>query len=333
MSAVWEALHWMRPAWLWGFLPWVLALLYRLRPGSGRGGWDAIVEPALQPYVIEGEVKSRRAGTLLLFAAWALSLLLLAGPVWQQREVPVFEAEQAQLVLFDLSRSMLTDDLPPDRLTRARFKLMDLLARSQGRQTGLIAFAERPYVISPLTDDARTIEAFVPSLSPEIMPVQGSRLDLAIERAMQLFEQASVASGHIILISDAPAASRDIDAARAARQTGHRVSVLAVGTAAGAPLRGEDGQFLQYANGSIVVPQLDMESLRAVASAGGGTAVSLSTSTDDLDALDAVLSGVSLSGDVDEQAARKVYWVEYAPWMLWPLLGLLLLAFRRGVAT
>ncbi|MGQ7843345.1 vWA domain-containing protein [Granulosicoccus sp. 3-233] len=333
MNAAWEALSWMRPLWLWGFVPLLLALLLRLRANSVRGGWDAIVEPALQPYVIEGQATVRQGGTFLLFAAWALALLLLAGPVWQQREVPVFEAEQAQLVLFDLSRSMLTDDLPPNRLTRARFKLTDLLRRSQGRQTGLIAFAERPYVISPLTDDAATIEAFVPSLSPEIMPVQGSRPDLAIERALQLFAQASVASGHILLISDAPASSRDVEAARLARQAGYRVSVLAVGTAAGAPLRGEDGQFLQHANGSIVVPQLDMESLRALAVAGGGSAVSLSTSAEDLDALDRVLTGVALASDAEEQAARKIYWVEYSPWLLWPLLVVLLLAFRRGVAA
>lgn len=332
MSA-WEALHWMRPAWLWGLLPLLLVLLYRLRANSIRGGWDSIVEPALQPYVIEGQAVSTARGTLLLFAAWALALLALAGPVWQQREVPVFEAEQAQVILFDLSRSMLTDDLPPNRLTRARFKLSDLLGRSQGRQTGLIAFAERPYVISPLTDDAKTIEAFVPSLSPEIIPAQGSRPDLAIELAVQLLEQAATASGHIILISDSPAMSGDIDAARQARQSGYRVSVLAVGTAAGAPLRGDDGQFLQHANGSIVVPQLDMASMQALASAGGGTAAPLSTSMDDLDALDRVLAGVSLAGDAEEQAARKIYWVEYSPWLLWPLLVILLFAFRRGVAA
>jgi len=333
MISAWQALEWMRPGWLWGFVPLLLVLIYRLRLHAGRSGWDAIVEPALQPYVIEGQSTSRSKGTLLLFSAWALSLLLLAGPVWQQREVPVFEAEQAQLVLFDLSRSMLTDDLAPNRLTRARFKLIDLLKRSHGRQTGLIAFAERPYVISPLTDDARTIEAFVPSLSPEIMPAQGSRPDLAIERAVQLFEQASALSGHIILISDSPATPADIDAARQARQSGYRVSVLAVGTAAGAPLRGEDGQFLQYANGSIVVPQLNMESVQALAAAGGGSAVAVSSSQDDLDALDSVLARVATTGDADEPAASKVYWVEYAPWLLWPLLLLMLLAFRRGVAA
>lgn len=333
MMSAWQSLEWLRPAWLWGLVPLLAALVYRLRVSSTRNAWDAIVDPVLQPYVVEGQDVTSARGTLLLFAAWALALLLLAGPVWQQREVPVFEAEQAQLIAFDLSRSMLTDDLAPNRLTRARFKLTDLLQRSHGRQTGLIAFAERPYVISPLTDDAETINAFVPSLSPEIMPAQGSRLDLAIERAVQLFGQAGARSGHIILITDSPGTPAAVDAARQARSAGYRLSVLAVGTATGAPLRGEDGQFLQYANGSIVVPQLDMESLRTLAAAGGGRAVTLATSADDLDVLDDVLDRVALAEDAEQQAVSKVYWIEYSPWLLWPLLLLLLFGFRRGVAA
>lgn len=330
---LWQSLEWLRPAWLWGLIPLLLVLLYRLRVTAAGSGWESVVDPALQPYVIEGQSSSGRRGIFLLSGAWALTLLLLAGPVWQQREVPVFEAEQAQLILFDLSRSMLADDLAPDRLTRARFKLMDLLARSHGRQTGLIAFAERPYIISPLTDDAETIEAFVPSLSPQIMPAQGSRPDLAIARAVQLLDQTTAGSGHIVLITDSSVLPREIDAARLARSAGYRLSVLAVGTASGAPLRGEDGQFLQYANGSIVVPQLNFSSLQELASAGGGKAVMLSTSPNDLDTLDGVLQGVGLAADAEEQAARKVYWVEYSPWLLWLLVPVLLLAFRRGVVA
>ena len=327
------ALEWMRPLWLWGFVPLLVAIFSWYRFRADGSAWEAFVDPALRPYVMEGDVNSTRRGPLLLFAAWSLALLLLAGPVWQQREVPVFEAERSEVILFDLSLSMRADDVKPDRLTRARFKLIDLLRRSDGVQTGLIAFAERPYVISPLTDDARTIEAFVPSLEPEIMPAQGSRPDLAIRRAEQLLAQAGVSAGHILLITDASAVPRDLDAAADALAAGHRVSVLSVGTAAGAPLRGEDGQFLQHADGGIVVSQLDSASLERLAETGGGVMVALATTAEDLDVLDRVRRGVAIEGQSDEMAARKVYWVEYAPWLLWVLVVVLLFAFRRGVIT
>lgn len=332
MSFMGLTVEWLRPMWLWGLLPLLLLLIFFWRSWRQQDSWASLVDPALQSYVIEGEGRHSRWPLALLAAAWTLSLLLLAGPVWQQREVPVYAAEQSQVVLLDLSRSMLADDLAPNRLTRARFKLIDLLQRSQGRQSGLIAFAERPYVISPLTDDAATMEAFVPSLSPAIMPAQGSRMDLAIERAVQLLQQASVDSGHIVLMTDGLPGTAAYDAARQSRDQGHIVSVLMVGTAAGAPLRDEEGLFLQDASGSVVVAGVDSVALQALANAGGGVAVTLDTSAADLDALDAVFARVSSRTDEEEQAST-LYWVEQSAWLLWPLLVVVLLGFRRGVVA
>jgi Ca-activated chloride channel family protein len=204
------SLTWLRPSWLLGFLPLLFLALYWLRQRKDRSDWEALVDPELQRYVIEQSPPSKRRAPVILFFAWTFSLLLLAGPVWQQQEVPVFQAEQAEVILFDLSLSMRADDVAPDRLTRARFKLTDLLQRSDGRQTGLVAFAERPYIISPLTEDALTVEAFVPSLDPDIMPAQGSRLDLAITKALELLDQSGVVQGHILAITDAVVTDRDV---------------------------------------------------------------------------------------------------------------------------
>jgi len=256
----------------------------------------------------------------------------MAGPVWQQQEVPVFQAEQAEVVVFDLSRSMRADDVLPDRLTRARFKLVDLLQQSEGRQTGLIAFSERPYVISPLTEDASTIEAFVPSLDPDIMPVQGSRPDLAMTRALELLEQAGVTQGHILLITDTQVTESDINIAREIESRGHRLSVLGVGTAAGAPLRDASGQFLQRSDGAIVVPRLNLTGLRQLAEAGGGVAVRLGAGRQDLDLLETVRQSIAIQVS-GESSAERQYWIEYAPWGVWVLLLFALGAFRRGVAT
>lgn len=326
-------LIWLRPDWLWVLVPLLLVLVVWLRKKADAGVWDAAVDPVLQPYVIEGDTHARSRTPSLLFAAWALTIVLLAGPVWTQQEVPVYQAEQAEVILFDLSRSMYADDVAPDRLTRARFKLTDLLRKSQGRQTGLIAFAERPYVISPLTEDAKTIEAFVPSLAPSVMPVQGSRLDLAIDRAVDLLTQAGIKQGHIIVISDANVATRDLQLATDARAAGHRLSVIGVGTAAGAPLRDDQGQFVQQADGAIVVPQLDFAGLRDLARVGGGLAVRLSADGKDLDALEQIRQRIAITAESLENATQKTYWIEYAPWCLWLLVVGALFAFRRGVLT
>ncbi|MFK8083757.1 MAG: VWA domain-containing protein [Granulosicoccus sp.] len=328
-----SGLHWLRPLWLWGFVPLVMMLVYWLRRVNNKSAWEDVVDPHLQPYVIDGISSRSDRSPLVLFAGWALALLLLAGPVWEQRDVPVFQAQQAEIVLVDLSQSMLSDDIAPDRLTRARFKLTDLLAQSEGRQIGLIGFAERPYVISPLTEDTRTIQAFVPSLSPDIMPVQGSRLDLAIDRAVTLFEQAGVTQGHILYVGDQVVGERDINAASRAQALGHRLSVLAVGTAAGKPLRDEQGQFIQDANGGIVVPQTNMALMNELAAAGAGLAVRLTTDQQDLDKLAGVRRAISVESGDPLEAARKTYWIEYSPWLVWPLMFGALWLFRRGVVA
>lgn len=327
------SLAWLRPAWLIGFLPLLLMVLFWLRQRKDRSNWDALVDPELQRYVIEQSPPSKRRAPVLLFLAWAFSLILLAGPVWEQQEVPVFQAEQAEVILFDLSRSMRADDVAPDRLTRARFKLTDLLQRSDGRQTGLVAFAERPYVISPLTEDASTVAAFVPSLDPDIIPVQGSRLDLAIFKAVELLDQAGVEQGHILAISDAVVTDRDLLAAKEAKSLGHRLSVLAIGTAAGSPLRDESGQFLQQKNGAIVVPRLDMSGMRNLAAAGAGVAAKMTSNSNDLDAIDSIRQLIAVNDETGESAAEKIYWIEYSPWGVWLLLLLLLGSFRRGIVS
>ena len=321
----------LRPLWLWGYVPLALAALWHARRGGGgSGGWERLVDEALDPYVIEQDAPARRRDAWWLFGGWALALAILSGPVFERQPVPVFEARRAQVFLFDLSRSMLATDVAPDRLTRARYKLEDLVRRAGGARTGLVAFAERPYVISPLTDDAATLEAFLSSLDPSIMPVQGSRPDLAIERGVALLEQGGAESGQLVLITDAGVGERDLAAAREAASRGHVLSVLGVGTANGAPLRDPDGRFVRRADGGIVVPRLELDALAALARAGGGAAVPLASDGRDVDALTRVRTAVTRREGDGGEAPRERHWIERSPWLLPPLALCALLLFRRG---
>lgn len=335
-------LEFLRPLWLWGLLPLTLGAWWAWRRSrrTTTSAWERVVDPALAPYVIEPErTGSRGRGVVRwLFAGWALALLALSGPVWEWREVTLHDAPRAQVLVLDLSRSMLAEDIVPDRLTRARYKVRDLLERAGGTRTGLVAFAERPYVISPLTDDAATLEAFLPSLEPSLMPAQGSRPALAIALAAALLERSAAPGGHLILITDAEPSEETMAAAAAARAAGHRLSVLGVGTSRGAPLRDANGQFVRAADGGIVVPQLDMAALGELARAGGGVAVALSSDGSDVEALARVRTATAPSareeGNERNAAAGRTgerYWTERAPWLLPPLALLALALFRRGV--
>jgi len=141
---------------------------------------------------------------------------------------------------WDLSPSMLAQDLSPDRLTRAKFKLIDMLRQQRDGQTALIAYAGEAHTVSPLSDDPKTIEALLPALHPNVMPVRGSNTEAAVELAQQLLSDAGLHSGDILLITDGIANDAITDI-RNSINSNYRVSVLAVGGNDATPIPSPNG--------------------------------------------------------------------------------------------
>jgi len=328
--------HFLRPWWLLALLPWLL-LLWQLRSRVASSAWQQVVDKPLLAWLSgHNDQHNKRSIKLLVLMAIAglLAMLALAGPVWERQPQPVLRATQAQVIVLDLSRSMLANDQKPNRLEQARFKLADILNRSREGQTGLVAYAGEAFVISPLTDDSRTILALLPALAPDIMPVQGGRADLALQQAADLLHQAGENRGDILLIADAVNAQRTIPVVEQLVQSGIQVSVLAVGTEQGAPIPSSAGGFVQDSQGNIVIPRMDPQALRSVAVAGGGRYSRLSVDTSDLDYLfpeqaPEDVEQATRESDIDDQLNHEL-WREQGPWLVLLLLPFAALAFRRG---
>lgn len=321
----------VRPLWILALVPGIFLLLALWRRAASVGAWENLVDVELQPHVLEGQGGRRSRWPLLLGAlAFLIAVIVLAGPVWEQRPMPLIQAEQAQVIVLDVSRSMDTTDRKPTRLTRAKHKVQDMLAQSAGKQTALVVFSEVAYVVSPLTDDVATLEAFLPAIETSVVPVQGSRLAPAIERASELLQQAGHAEGSILLMTDASASQSAIAAASEARSAGYNVSVLGVATDGGDPLRLPDGSLLEDAVGNIAVTRLDREGLQRLTTAGGGVFTTLTADNSDISKVLQVSDAVALSAS--EKSGRQILqWIEYAPWFLLLLLLLGLPVFRRGL--
>jgi len=318
MSGWLPMLHFQRPLWLWALLGLpLLWLLWRRRGGD----WRDAVDAHLLPHLLEpgrGRAWMRLAGVSL---ALALAIVALAGPGWRQEPQPRWTSRAPLVVALDLGAAIATPDLPPSRLAQARGKLAVLLREREGGEVGLVAWADDAYTVAPLTADAANIALFLEALAPEVMPVDGHRPDRAIAHAAALLRQAGFDRGDILLLAaqaDAAAAGAAADAAA----QGYRVSVLGLGTEAGAMYRDRGGAMLPA--------RLDEASLRALAAAGGGRYARLAVDDADLRAL-GVLEPAAEAAAGEGEGNRV--WLDQGYWLLPPLLLLAALAFRRGAGV
>lgn len=325
-----EQFHFLQPLWLLALIP--LALLLWWLPRASRAGshWRLACESHLLPYLLNKPVQAFSQLPVWLFAAAGLlAVLALADPVWQKQAQPVYRKQDALVVILDLSRSMLSSDLTPSRLERARYKVADILTRRKEGQTGLVVFAGDAFTVAPLTNDARTIQSLLAPLSPDLMPVQGSRADLGLQQAGKLLQQAGIPRGDILLITDGYSEPRAQDVAANLRRQGYRLSVLGVGSDKPAPIPDGQGGFVRDRQGRVVMPALDAAQLQQLASAGGGHYSSITVNDADLaQVLPAALQ--TLDGRMQRTEQSTDLWQSQGPWLVLALLPLAALAFRRG---
>jgi len=325
-----ESFHFQQPEWFLALLPLMLLLWLLRQSGESSSAWRKVCDARLLPYLLDKQGSSHSYLPLWLLAVGGLlTVLALADPVWEQQQQPVYRNEASRVIILDLSNSMLSPDLKPSRLVRARYKVSDILKQSQDGQTGLVVFAGDAFTVAPLTHDTDTIEALLSPLQPALMPVQGSRVDLGLQQAANLMRQAGVQRGDILLLSDGFDRQRAIDAAAQVYRDGYRVSVLGVGTEAGAPVPTGRGSYLRDQQGDIVLPALDQAALRQLATAGGGAYTAISSGDHDIHFLLSKMT--AQAGERTEQAGMHTdSWQSNGPWLAVLLLPLAALAFRRG---
>jgi len=320
-------LHFIRPWWL-ALMPLaiIIPLLWRhLRRPSGD--WSKVCDSHLLDWLSVGNAAARpsRFGLWLAGLVWLIAAIALAGPSWQKLPDSAFASKDARVLVLDLSMSMLSEDLKPNRLTQARFRLSDMLDETLEGQTGLVVYAGDAFVVSPLTSDTNTIGNMLPALRPDVLPVAGSRPDRGLEMAAELLKRSGMTRGEILLIADSGSSAAANIAKKLAKQ-GIFTSVLAVGTVQGAPIPSGEG-FVSDSNGNIVVARLERDALQAIARAGGGKYSELTTGSTATSPWAAVDGGEFARKD-DALGER---WKDSGPWFLLALLPLVAFSFRRGL--
>ena len=229
--------------------------------------------------------RGRLVARCLAIAALALAIFALARPQWGER-VEIVEREGAQIIVaLDVSRSMLAEDVKPNRLVRAKLEIADLMQRLKGDEVGLVLFSGAAFLQFPLTFDYLSAKNFIENANTEMISRQGTNIALAIEIAKRSFNEELLSQKVIVIITDGENQDGDaIEAARKAYDDDILVYTIGVGGPGGEPIpiRSSNGNLVRYVqdrDGNMVFSRLDEDTLISIAESGGGGFIRLSGST------------------------------------------------------
>jgi len=264
------------PNWLWtlAILP-LLVLLYAQAERRSAIKLREFVSPRLLPQ-LAGNVDRVRRAIRFAFVLLALALAIgaLAKPRWGYTYEDVKRRGLDLLFAVDTSRSMLSNDVAPNRLERVKLAAQDLITDLQGDRVGLIAFAGRAFLQAPLTIDYDAAVESINDLDTKTIPEGGTNIGQAIALATQTFGKSAMGNRALIIFTDGEELSGDaVNEAKKAADAGVKIFTIGVGTAQGSliPVEGKgEGGFVKDAKGQVVKSKLDENRLREIAQATGG---------------------------------------------------------------
>jgi len=212
----------------------------------------------------------------IFITALAFLILGMANPQIGSKLEEVKRKGVDLIIALDVSNSMMSEDIKPCRLARAKMAISRLIDRLESDRLGIIVFAGKAFTQLPITHDHASAKMFLETISPNSVNVQGTAIGAAIDQSVASFEKTNFKNKAIIIISDGENHEDDpISAAQTAVKNNIVVHAIGMGSPDGAPIPIIKGnQIIGYKkdmDGSTIVSKLDEETLRRIASVGNGT--------------------------------------------------------------
>jgi len=224
---------------------------------------------------------------LLQLVAVASAILMLARPQFGSKIEDVKKQGVEVIIALDVSNSMLAEDIQPDRLTRAKQAISRLVDNLDNDKIGLIVFAGDAYIQIPVTTDYISAKMFLSTITPDIVPKQGTAIGAAISLGIRSFTPGDGKSKALIIITDGENHEDDpLKGAGEAAKAGIIIHTIGIGSTEGVPIpimRNGKKDFLKDSKGNTVITRLDENILKKIALATNGNYVRASNSNIGLD--------------------------------------------------
>jgi Ca-activated chloride channel family protein len=229
--------------------------------------------------------------SLMLILAGIVLPLALANPQVGTRIEDVKQEGIDLFIALDVSRSMLAEDVKPNRLEKAKYELHNLVNRLSGDRIGLIVFSGDAYTQFPLTIDYSAADMFLDVVNVESVPTPGTAIGSSIGQALKSFDFELPSTKVLVIITDGENNSGDaVEQTKEAAGKGVLIYTIGMGSPAGAPIPIYDGSgrqvdFKRDRSGAIVLTKLDDTALQEIATIGKGKYYRATNSQDELDAI------------------------------------------------
>jgi Ca-activated chloride channel family protein len=313
------------PAWLFALtLPLVLAVLAVVIARLRRSQWQAFAADRLRPILIKRRSPITRwiSFSLLLLACISLVIALTrphekAGT----REEKILSRNV--LIALDLSRSMRVQDVKPDRLSRAKIAIYELLEELPNERVGIIGFAGSSYVYAPLTVDHAAVRQTVEQIDENWAPLGGSNLKEALELAIDTLKKTGQKQNALVIFSDGEKHDDSLDdIASEAKLAGVNILAIGIGTENGDYVPNADfpGNRMVDETGQPVISRLQPEVLRNLAEATNGK-YAAAGSGDDIASL--VKNSIKELDAIEMEGRQREISIEYYQWFLLPAIAFL----------
>ncbi|MGL1889470.1 MAG: VWA domain-containing protein [Reichenbachiella sp.] len=325
----WDLFHFLRPEWLWLFIPMLVVILIVIISNRGKNAWKKIIAPHLRSYMFTKENKGAVVYPLLfMMLSFTFMILSATGPTWKRVEVPGAKTEAVLYIALDMSRSMTATDVQPNRLERAKFKIKDLLEAKPKARTGLMVFAGTAHPVISVCEDYNLILNQIESLTPYIMPRAGSNYQYAFDLIDTVMSRVEAPST-LLFITD------EIDESKAqyfinfVEQYPHRIELMSLATSQGSKVPGwRKGTFFKEASGEYHISARNDIVMNQLAQHPKITMTPLTLDKSDVEGIAERVSKKLIFKKAEEESEEE--WVDMGYYLLIPIGVLMLLWFRKG---
>jgi Ca-activated chloride channel family protein len=259
-----------------------LYLLWKKKAIRNFGEWPVIAQ--LMPLMSTRKLTFK---FVLLMLAYGFLVIALANPQIGSKMEKVQRKGADLVIALDVSNSMLTEDIRPNRLTRATQGITKLIDRLEGDRIGIVVFAGKAYVQLPITTDYAAAKMFLSTISTQMVPTQGTAIGDAIDLAIQGFGEDERSKAIIIITDGENHEGNVMESAKTATEKGIKIFTIGMGSPDGSPIPlydqfGRQTGYKTDRQGQIIISKLDETTLQQLASAGNGIYVRASTGQDGL---------------------------------------------------